>query len=79
MQEAGFEEVDACLLRRHNTAAQYIAMRLIVDLCKETMQIPGIMVVKSWWEQEVMDLVVAWESTAASEEEVGAEETEVES
>ena len=42
------------------------------------MQIPGMWVVKMWWEKEVMDLVVAWEVVAASEEVVVAEETEVE-
>ena len=76
MQEAGFEEVEACVLRRQNTAAQYITMRLILDLCKETVQILGIWFVKRWWEKEVLDLVGAREATAASEEELGAEETD---
>ena len=48
MQEAGFEEVEACVLMRHNMDAQYIAMRQILDLCKETVQIPGMWVVKRW-------------------------------
>ena len=48
MQEAGFEEVEACVLRMHNTAAQYIEMCQIMDLCKETVQIPGMRVVKRW-------------------------------
>ena len=60
MQEAGFEEVEACVLRRQNTAAQYIAMHPILDLCKETVQIPGMWVVKRWWDKEVPDLVVAF-------------------
>ena len=33
-------------------------------------------VVKRWWNKEVMYLVGVWEATAASEEEVGPEETE---
>ena len=53
MQEAGFEEVEACVLRIHNTAAQYIEMCQIMDLCKETVQIPGMRVVKRWLEKEV--------------------------
>ena len=76
MQEIGFEEVEACVLRRHNTAVQYIAMRKFMDLCEETVQILRMWVVKRLWEKEVLDLVVAWEVTAASKEEVGVEETE---
>ena len=76
MQETGFEEVDACVLRRHNTAAQYIATRQIMDLCEEMVHIMRMWVVKMWREKEVIDLVVAREVTAASEEKVGAEETE---
>ena len=76
MQEAGFEEVEACVLRRQNTAAQYIVMRPILDLCEETVQILGMWVVKRWWEKEVLDLVGAWEVTAVSEEGVGEEDRE---
>ena len=49
MQETGFEEVEACVLRRHNTAVQYIATRQVMDLCKETVQILRMWVVKMWW------------------------------
>ena len=49
MQESRFEEVDSYVLRRHNTAAQYIAMQPIMDLCEEMVQIPGICVAKRWW------------------------------
>ena len=31
---------------------------------------------EKWWLKEILDLVGAWEVTAASEEEVGAKETE---
>ena len=78
MQEAGFEEVEACVLRRHNTAVQYIATQQIMDLCEETVQIMRMWVVKMWWEKEVLDLVGAWDVTWALEEEVGVEETEKE-
>ena len=60
MQEAGFEEVEACVLRRQNTASRYIAMNPILDLRKETLQIPGMWVVKRWWYKEVLDLVGAF-------------------
>ena len=76
MQEAGFEDVDACVLRRQNTDAQYILILPILDLGEETLHILGMWVIKRWWEKEIMDLVGAWEVTAASEEEVGSEDTE---
>ena len=51
-------------------------MRPIMDLCEETVQIPGMWFVKRWWDKEVLDLVGSWEVTAALEEEVGAEDME---
>ena len=69
----GFEEVEECVLRRYNVAAYYIAMRLILELCEETVQILGMWVVKRGREKELLNLVEAWEVTAESEEEVGAE------
>ena len=57
MQEAVFKEVEACVLWRQNTAEQYIVMLPILDLCEETLQIPGMWVVKRWWDKEVLDLV----------------------
>ena len=71
MQESGFEDVEACVIRRKNAAIRYIVMLPILYLYEETVQITGIWVVNRWWEKEVMDLVGAWEVTSASEEEVG--------
>ena len=68
--------VEACVQSMQNTATQYIAMRQIMDLYEETAQIPGMWVVKRWWENYLLYLVGAWEVTAASEEEVGAEDME---
>ena len=76
MQEAGFENVEACVLRIQNTATQYISMRPIMDLCEETVHIQKMWVVKRCWDKEVLDLVGAWEAMATSEEEVGEEETD---
>ena len=45
----GLEEVEAYLLRRHNTDTQYIVTQRIMDLCEETVQRPGMRVTKSWW------------------------------
>ena len=41
MQEVGFEEVEACVLRSQNTAARHIAMRLIMDLYKKLCGLQG--------------------------------------
>ena len=60
MQEMGFEGVEACVPRRQNTAAHYIAMRPVLDFCEETVHITGMWVVKRWWEKEVLDLVGAF-------------------
>ena len=40
MEEAGFEETGAYVLKRQNTDAQYIATRPILDLYKMTVQRP---------------------------------------
>ena len=50
MQEEGFEEVKTNVLRIQNSVAQYTLTEPILDLCKETVQIPGMLVVKRWWE-----------------------------
>ena len=60
--------MDTYVLKRYNSAAQYIAMRPILDLCNKTVRIPVTCVEKRWWEQEVMDLVGARAmATAATE------------
>ena len=52
MQDLGSEEVEAYVLKRQNTAAQYIVTQPIIDLCEEAVQWPGTRVSKRWWEQE---------------------------
>ena len=49
MREEGMEEVEEYVLRRHNTVAQYIATRPIMDLCEEAVRRPGARVYKRWW------------------------------
>ena len=71
MQETGFEGMEACVLRRLNTAAEYIVMCPILNLYEATVQIPGMWVVKRWREKELLDLLGVWEVTAASEDEFG--------
>ena len=48
MEEAGFEDMGEYVLKRHNMSAQYIVTRPIMDLCKETVRMPGVWVAKRW-------------------------------
>ena len=42
MQEAGFEEVEAYVPSRHNTAEQYIVTGPILNLYKKMVRMPGM-------------------------------------
>ena len=52
IREAVLEGVEAYVLRRQNTDAQYTTMQPILDLCEEALQWPGKRVSNMWWEQE---------------------------
>ena len=41
LEEAGFEDMRAYVLKRTNSVVQYIAMRPILDLCKDTVRRSG--------------------------------------
>ena len=41
IQVAGMEIVEEYVLKRHNTVAQYISVRKIMDLCEEAVRRPG--------------------------------------
>ena len=69
MQELRFEEMKEYVLNRQNTVVQYIEMRPILDLCKETVRMQGTCVVKRWWDKEGLDLVGARAAVEAAEEE----------
>ena len=60
----GLEEIEAYVLRRQNTDAQYIAMKPILDLCGEALHWPGTRVSNMWWEQEGLELVGVLEESA---------------
>ena len=45
--------------KRHNTAAQYIPTRLILDLFKNMVRRTGKWVARRWWEKKVLDLASA--------------------
>ena len=48
--EAGLEGIRKLATRRHNTVAQYIATRPILDLCERDTRRPGARVYWRWWE-----------------------------
>ena len=66
MQEVEFEEMGGYVLKSQNMVVQYIVTRQILDLCEETVRMPGMWVGKRLWEQEGLDLAGAM--AAAAEE-----------
>ena len=82
MGESGFEETRKSVTRRHNTAAQYIATRPILDFCERSTQRPGARVSRWWGEQSDIDLEgsnkraaeVATELDSESDSDLGGEE-----
>ena len=64
MREAGFEGIWKAVTRRHNTVAQYITTRPILDLCERATQRVGARVSWRWWVQEGIYLKAAKERAA---------------
>ena len=64
MREAWFEGIRKSVTRRHNTVAQYIATRPILDLCERATQRIGARVSQRWWDQEGIYLKAAKERAA---------------
>ena len=52
MEEAWFEEMGAYVLKRQNMVSQYIATRLILDLCADMVRRYGVWVSSILWDQE---------------------------
>ena len=52
MVETGFKGIGTHITRSQNTVAQYILMRLIMDLCERSAWRPGARVSRRWWEQD---------------------------
>ena len=48
MEEAGLQEVETYVSRRHNKAAQFIMTIPIMDLCLAAERSPGSRVTKQW-------------------------------
>ena len=58
--------IQTSIFRAHNTFAQFIATRPILDLCEQATWWSGARVAWRWWEQKGMDLKGAWEKAAAA-------------
>ena len=55
MVDMGFQEVETYVSLLHNTAAQFIATRPIMDLCLAAERNPGSRLANRWWEQDGLD------------------------
>ena len=55
MKEAGIVRIQTLILRRHNTVAQFIVTRPILDLCEGAVRWPGAQIPRQWWEQTGID------------------------
>ena len=71
MQEAGLTDVGKSIANRQNTVAQYIAMRPLLDLCKEARAREGTRVPLRWWNQTDID----WETAKARGQGEGGDST----
>ena len=69
MKEAGLTDVRTSINRRHNTVAQYIATRPLLELCKGAKQRERERVTLRWWDQSSID----WEKSKAKETEMESE------
>ena len=79
MREAGFEEIRKSITRRHNTVAQYIATRPILDLREQDTQRAGARVSRHWWDQKGTYLKTAKERAAEALATDSESESKVES
>ena len=59
MREAGLTDIRTSILNRHNTVAQYIATRPLLDLCEGARAREGAKVPLRWWDQAGIDLETA--------------------
>ena len=66
MREAEFEGIRKAITRRHNTVAQHIATRPILNLFERTTQRLGARVSRRWWDQKGIDIETAKEKATES-------------
>ena len=76
----GLDEIGVYITFLHNTVAQYIATRPIMDLCLAAEQKPGLRLSRRRWEQPALDILGIRAGHAAAEggEETGMEESAAE-
>ena len=67
-EEAGFDPMETNIWQRQNKVAQYIAPRLILDLCQVAERKRGSRAEMQWWEPAEIDLPGAREMEAAEAE-----------
>ena len=74
----GLDEIGVYITCLHNTVAQYIATRPIMDLCRMAERNPVLRLSRKWWEQPALDILGIRAGHAASEEgeETGTDESE---
>ena len=77
IEEEVFEDIEDYLIKRQNTVAQHIVMQTIMDLCKNTVHMPGSWLAQRWWEQEGVELAGARARAAAAEAEADREEERI--
>ena len=65
MAEAGLQEVDTYISRHHNTVAEFIVTRPIMELCLGEERRPGSSATNRWWDQDGLNVkemrMAAWE------------------
>ena len=76
MKEAGLQEVETYISRRHNTVANFIATMPIMDLCLEATRRLGPRDAKRLWEQDRLDLEGMRTAAREAERTDGEEETD---
>ena len=53
----GLEEIGVYIACCHNTVAQYIVTRPIMDLCLAAERNPGLRLYRRWWYQPALDIL----------------------
>ena len=70
-EAVGFLTMEEYVRRLHNTVAHYIATQSLLDLCEGSERDPGAQVRIWWWEQDLIGLEGARESSSAVAQEEG--------
>ena len=71
----GLEKIEVYIERLQNMVVQYIATRLIMDLCLAADRNPGLHLSRQWWDQPALDIlgIRAGHAKAEGGEETGTE------